>query len=61
VLSILVITVKDELILFVVEANDLRECWIMLKDLYASQNAVVAMYLTEKLHSISLEEGSPMS
>jgi hypothetical protein len=56
VLMITMMIVKDEIVPFIANVS-----WKSLRKLFGNQNVARTLYLTDKLHSMKMEEGSPIT
>lgn len=61
VLMITMMIVKDEIVPFIANVEELNVSWKSLQKLFGNQNVARTLYLTDKLHSMKMEEGSPIT
>ncbi len=59
-LAIIVSSIRDELIPYVVDLDDSQTCWKTLQYLYETHNAARSLYFNNKLLSVRIEEGTPI-
>lgn len=57
-LTILIVAIKDSLLLTIGKIIELLELWNMLKNMFENHNAAKILLLTNKLHSMKMEEGA---
>jgi len=50
--------IKDSLLLTTRKIIELQELWNMLKNMFERHNAIETLLLTNKLHSMKMEEGA---
>ncbi len=59
-LMMMMMIVKDEIIPFITDVEELNVSWRTLQKLFGNQNVLKTLYLTNKHHSMQMEEGSPI-
>jgi len=57
-ITILIMAIKDSLLLTIGKIIELQELWNMLKNIFERHNATETLLLTNKLHSMKMEEGA---
>jgi hypothetical protein len=58
---IIMMAVKDKIVPFIVDVKEPSVSWRTLQELFENQNVARTLYLTNMLHSMKLEEGSPIT
>lgn len=61
VLMIMMMIVKDEIVPFTADVEELSVSWRTFQELFGNQNVVRTLYLTNKLHSMKMEEEFPIT
>ncbi len=57
-LTILIMAIKDSLFLTIGNNIELPKLWNMLKNMFENHNVAKTLLLTNKLHSMKMEEGA---
>lgn len=60
-LMIMMMIVKDEIVPFIADVEESNVFWRTLQELFGNQNVARTLYLIDKLHSMKMEEGSPIT
>jgi hypothetical protein len=58
---IIMMVVKDKIVPFIVDVKQPSVSWKTLQELFENQNVARTLYLTNKVHSMKMEEGSPIT
>jgi hypothetical protein len=57
---IIMMVIKDEIVPFITNVEEPSVSWRTFQELFENQNVVRTLYLTNKLHSMKMEKGSPI-
>jgi hypothetical protein len=58
---IIMMIIKDEIVPFIADVEEQNVPWRTFQELFGNQNVDRTLYLTNKLHSMKMEEGFPIT
>jgi hypothetical protein len=55
-MAILFMSVKDDVICYIIDQDDPSRCWTMLQNLFETKNTTRTLFLLNKIHTMRIEE-----
>jgi hypothetical protein len=56
-MAILFMSMKDDVICYIVDQDDPSRCWTMLQNLFETKSTIRILFLLNKMHTMHMEEG----
>ncbi len=56
-MAILFMSMKDDVICYIIDQDDPSWCWTMLQNLFETKNTTRTLFLLNKMHTMCIEEG----